>query len=42
MSFNLNLLKYVDKFETDVDTLTNLQKMGIYNLWDIYCETVES
>lgn len=42
MSFNFNLLKYIDQFETNVETLTKLQNMGIYNLWDLHCETVES
>lgn len=42
MAFNLNLLKNIDEFNLGVETQTKLQKAGIYNLWDLSCECVES
>lgn len=44
MSFNLNLLKNIEDIKEGftTDELSRLNKKGIYSLWDLHCETVES
>lgn len=44
MSFNLNLLKNIEDTKNDFtpEELSRMNKKGIYSLWDLQCETVES
>ena len=44
MSFNLNLLKNIEDIKDgfSAEELSRLNRKGIYTLWDLQCETVES